>query len=97
MNRAGSVWFWSLLGAFIAAALGTAINLISGVSQVAGRRDGDGSPTTGTTNVYNVQRPQVNVWLVFLILGVAVRCWRPFSWASTSRARSRRPGHRIPP
>lgn len=94
MNRAGSVWFWSLLGAFIAAALGTAINfatdlktsylawgfvvaftlatgLISGVSQVIGRRDGDGSQTTGTTNVYNVQRPQVNVWLVFLILGVA--------------------------
>ncbi|WP_409497279.1 serine/threonine protein kinase [Amycolatopsis sp. cmx-11-12] len=75
MNRAGSVWFWSLLGAFIAAALGTAITLatglISGVSQVIGRRDGDGSQTAGTTNVYNVQRPQVNVWLVFLILGVA--------------------------
>ncbi|MBB5850334.1 serine/threonine protein kinase [Amycolatopsis umgeniensis] len=94
MNRAGSVWFWSLLGAFIAAALGTAINfatdlktsflawglvvaftvatgLISGISQVLSRRDGGGPQTGGTTNVYNVQHSQVNVWLVFLILGVS--------------------------
>ncbi|GAB3745829.1 hypothetical protein GCM10027598_83070 [Amycolatopsis oliviviridis] len=94
MNRAGSVWFWSLLGAFIAAALGTAINfatdlktnflawglvvaftvatgLISGISQVLSRRDGDGAKSAGTTNVYNVHHSQVNVWLVFLILGVS--------------------------
>ncbi|MEU9688034.1 serine/threonine protein kinase [Amycolatopsis japonica] len=94
MNRAGSIWFWSLLGACIAAALGTAINfatdlktnflawglvvaftlatgLISGISQVLVRRDGDGPGTTGTTNVYNVRHSQVNAWLVFLILGVS--------------------------
>ncbi|MFI7119843.1 serine/threonine protein kinase [Amycolatopsis sp. NPDC049868] len=93
MNRAGSIWFWSLLGAFIAAALGTAINfatdlktnflawglvvaftlatgLISGISQVL-IRGGDGTKTTGTTNVYNVRHSQVNAWLVFLILGVS--------------------------
>ncbi|WP_410600971.1 serine/threonine protein kinase [Amycolatopsis sp. lyj-90] len=94
MNRAGSVWFWSLLGAFIAAALGTAINfatdlktsflawgfvvaftlatgIVSAVSQVMTRRDGSGSKASTTTNVYNVQHSQVNVWLVFLILGVS--------------------------
>ncbi|MFC3455349.1 serine/threonine protein kinase [Amycolatopsis speibonae] len=94
MKRAGSVWIWSLLGAVIAAALGTTINfatdlktnflawglvvaftvatgLISGISQVLARRDGDGAKSAGTTNVYNFQRSQVNVWLVFLILGVS--------------------------
>ncbi|ANN18056.1 serine/threonine protein kinase [Amycolatopsis orientalis] len=94
MRRAGSVWFWSLLGAFIAAALSTAINfatdlktnylawglavaftvatgLISGISQVLSRRDGGGARSAGTTQVRHAGQPQVNVWLVFLVLGVS--------------------------
>ncbi len=59
------MWFWSLLGAYIAAALGTAINfatgIVSAISQVMTRRDGSGSKASTTTNVYNVQHSQVNV------------------------------------
>jgi hypothetical protein len=88
------VWFRSLLGAFVTAALSTAINfatdlktnllawgftvaftvaggLISGISQVLSRRDGGGAPAAGTAHVPHAGQSQVNVWLVFLVLGVS--------------------------